>query len=178
MLSDIGIKEQIDSGNISIEPFAAENLLAGNYKVHLGPSILKPIPSTKIVDPNDKSTVPEYEKLNLEETSYVLQPGEFILGQTAEKIGLNSSIGMFIDGRSTLARLGLTIHQSANYIPAGQDPHIITLEIYNAGIWQVKLTNNMRIGKLVVFKFEQANAIPEKKSNPYNGQQETTGAKF
>lgn len=178
MLSDIDIKEQIDLGNISIDPFMGENLHAGKYDVHLGRFLLKPLASDDVVDPNDKATVPEYKKLDLDESSHVIKPGEFILGQTVEKIGLAAGIGMFVDGRSTLARLGLTIHQSATYIPAGQDPHIITLEIFNAGVWQVKLTNNMHIGKLIAFKFDQANAIEEKESNPYNGQKETTGAIF
>ncbi len=178
MLTDSEIKKLVKDEKISIQPFNEAKVKAGKYNVHLGQYLLKPIPTDTILDPTDTSTTPEYEKIDLVTNTFVLRPKEFVLGQTLEFIGLSADIGMFIDGATTLARLGLSIHQSATFINPGQDPHIITLELYNAGPWKIKLTYKMRIGRLLVFKYNSANEICAKDYNRYNGQKETTGAIF
>lgn len=146
--------------------------------MHLGQYILIPKKSSQIIDLADPKVQPGYEKKDLSIEPFILNPGQFILGQTLELVGLESDIGMFIDGSSTVARLGLTVHLSSSFIPPGQDPHIITLEIYNAGPWKVKLSWNLRVGKLVMFQYSEENTITAKTYNRYNGQQEVTGAKI
>lgn len=178
MLTDKQLLSLIKSGKVTIEPFAPSNLMAGKYDVHLGPTILIPKKTTKIIDPEDPKKYPEYQKINISKKPFVIKPGEFVLGQTAELIGLSAEVGMFLDGRTTLARLGLTVHLASNFIPPGQDPHIITLEIFNASPWKIQLTNNMRVGKIVAFQYSDKNTISAKDFNQYNGQKEAMGATF
>lgn len=181
MLTDKQLKQFIKEKKISIEPYNEKKIKAGKYDIHLGKYLLQPVPTKVVIDPTDPKTTPEYKKLDLEsmgDEGYLLKPQEFILGQTLEQIGVAADVGMFLDGSTTFARLGLTIHQSANYIPPGQDPHIITLEIFNASPWQIKLSYKMRVGKVIAFRYEEDNTISAKDYNRYNAQQETTGAIF
>lgn len=178
MLTDKQLLDLINNGRVTITPFNEKNLKAGKYDVHLGNNLLIPQDTTEIIDPTNPKSSPKYAKFNLAEKSFILEPKQFVLGQTAELVGLPADVGMFLDGSTTLARIGLTIHQSANYIPPGQDAHIITLEIFNASPWRIKLVDGMRIGKFIAFKYSEENRINAKDFNRYNGQQETTGAIF
>jgi dCTP deaminase len=178
MLTDGQIKECLKAGKITIDPFIEGGAKAGKYNVHLGKTLLVPTNENELIDPTDPTKSPQYKKIDLETQEFILQPKQFVLGQTYELIGLDADVGMLIDGATTLARIGLSIHQSATFINPGQDPNIITLEIFNAGPWQIKLTNKMRIGRLLVFKYTQPNEIKAKDYSPYRSQKETTPAIF
>lgn len=178
MLTDKEVLKLIQEKKITFDPFDINSLKAGRYEVHLGQFILVPKDPGKVVDPLDESTQPEYDKIDLKQQSVILKPGTFVLGQTDELVGIPADIGMLIDGSTTLARLGLTIHQSATFLAPGQDPHVITLEFYNAGIWDIKLTYGMRIGKILAFRFSEKNVIEARSYNHYNGQKEATGSIF
>lgn len=178
MLSDTEIASHLKKNELSIDPFNPAHLGAGSYQVHLGKIILVPVPTDQLINPLDAQTQPAYTKIDLTQEPFVLTPGMFVLGQTVEKIRLSSQFSAIIDGSSTLARTGLTIHQSATFISPGQDPHIITLEIKNDGIWNIQFTLGMKIGKLIFFKYESPNTVELKEANQYNGQDETIGALF
>jgi dCTP deaminase len=88
-------------------------------------------------------------------------PGEtFILGWSAEyiKIPVESRMAARVEGKSSLARLGIGIHVTAPTIHAGFDGQI-RLEIINHGYFAVALKPGMRICQLV---FEQALGTPVK----------------
>jgi dCTP deaminase len=178
MLTDTQIKQLIKEGKISITPFNESDIKAGKYDIHLGSTLLLPQRLDAVINPKDPTIQPEYKKVDISENSFILKPGAFVLGQTLEVIGLSADVGMFLDGSTTLARLGVTVHLSSSFIPPGQDPHIITLEIFNAGLWQIELSTNLRIGKLLVFTYDSDNEIATRTFNRYNGQQEVTGAKI
>jgi len=178
MLSDKQIKKLIHLKKVTVTPYDESNLKAGKYDVHLGRYVLIPKKTKKIVDLYYPKFQPQYGREDISKKSFILNPGQFILGQTLEVIGLDSDIGMFIDGSTTMARLGILIHLSSTFIPPGQDPHIITLEIFNAGAWKVALSYKVKVGKLLVFKYSEKNAIAAKTFNRYNGQREATGAKI
>lgn len=178
MLADNEFLSLLRRGDIFISDFSDKNLKAGKYDVFLGRYLLVPDPDTKEVDPTNLKKSPKYIKHDLEKQPYTLKPKHFVLGQTQEEIGLSNKVGMFIDGSTTLARIGLTIHQSALYIPPGQDPHIITLELFNCSPWSIVLSYKMRIGKIIAFKYDKPNTISARDFNKYNAQKETTGANF
>jgi dCTP deaminase len=93
-------------------------------------------------------------------TGYVLEPGDFVLGWTEEYIDLptQSRIAARVEGKSSLARLGIGIHITAPTIHAGFDG-TIQLEICNHGTLRVRLTPGMRVCQLI---FEQTVGTPEK----------------
>lgn len=176
ILSDLEIKECIANGDIGITPFNENQLESGNYRITLGSKLLIPIPGLR-VSLNDIKTQELYKEFNLKKKPYTLKPNEFILGQTHEQIALKNNIAGILDGRSTFARLGVSIHQSSQFVTPGQDPHIITLEIYNAGPFEVELTYGVEFGKLIFHKFEKGNSRGYKDYGTYIGQKKTTGAR-
>jgi dCTP deaminase len=99
----------------------------------------------------------------------VIGPNEFLLGWTMEKIKLphTSKIAARVEGKSSLARIGLGIHVTAPTIHAGfgvnpDHPRYagspIRLEIWNAGPLEIILSQGMRICQLI---FEEVHGTPE-----------------
>ena len=69
----------------------------------------------------------------------VLKPNEFALALTHERITVPRNLIALVEGRSTYARVGLTMHQTAPWIQPGWSGQI-TLEIRNSGLWSIALT--------------------------------------
>jgi dCTP deaminase len=100
---------------------------------------------------------------------FILKPGGFVLGWTAEKIQLpyTSRLAARVEGRSTMARLGVGVHVTAPTIHAGfgfvDDPlHVgtpIRLEIWNCGPLHVCLEKGMKICQLIL---EEVHGTPDK----------------
>src|SRR5690554_3969486 len=118
MLSNEDIKRALKSGQLVINPFRDDFVRAAGITLHLGPNLMKPVPGT-VVDIK-RGIMPEYKEIIITpEKPYELQPGEFILGHTFQTVTVGQSLGFFIEGRSTLARLGLTIVQTAMMVYPG-----------------------------------------------------------
>jgi len=67
-----------------------------------------------------------------EQDQFRLNPGQFVLAQTLERIRIPNDLAGFVEGRSSWARVGVTIHMTAPKIDPGFDAHI-TLEMANFG---------------------------------------------
>ena len=83
--------------------------------------------------------------------AFMLHPGEFVLGSTAERIKLPDDLVGRLEGKSSLGRLGLLIHSTAGFIDAGWDGHITlelsniaTLPIATGSSWKVACTCRRR----------------------------------
>lgn len=70
---------------------------------------------------------------------FVLRPNEFVLALTHEKVRIPSTMIAIVEGRSTYARVGLSMHQTAPWIQPGWNGRI-TLEIMNHGPINIELT--------------------------------------
>jgi len=90
--------------------------------------------------------------------SYAIEPGEFVLAPTHEKIGLprTSKLAAWVEGRSTIARYGLSVHITAPVIHCGYGdpkPRPLTLEMVNYGPFRLIVhPNRTRICQLVIEK--------------------------
>ena len=94
----------------------------------------------------------------------IIQPGEFVLGITYEwvELPLSAGIAARVEGRSTLARMGLAVHLTAPTIHAGWEGKI-TLEMVNLGGWPIKLRpGELRICQLV---FERVGEFPDSEND-------------
>ena len=91
---------------------------------------------------------------------FVLRPGKFILGWTLETVNLpmTAKVAARIEGKSSLARLGLLIHFTAPTIHSGFN-NLIRLEMINHGIVPIRLRRGMKICQLI---FELTFGTPEK----------------
>jgi dCTP deaminase len=96
---------------------------------------------------------------------HVIKPHEFVLGWTEEKIDLpiTSRLAARVEGKSSLARLGIGVHITAPTIHAGFQGSI-QLEIFNHGLLWIRLVPGMRVCQLI---FEQSLGTPQK---GYKGQ--------
>lgn len=106
--------------------------------------------------------------------SFCLEPDEFILGLTHESIAIPRNVIAHVEGRSTYARLGLSMHQTAPWIQPGWSGRIV-LEIKNHGPVRVELTPLLdRPCQLTFFQLTsalpQALAYGEKKEDSYADQ--------
>ncbi|KKK59575.1 hypothetical protein LCGC14_3033010, partial [marine sediment metagenome] len=93
--------------------------------------------------------------------AFFLHPGELALAMTYEKVTLPADIVGWLDGRSSLARLGLMVHVTAHRIDPGWSGNIV-LEFYNSGKLPLALRPMMKIGAM---SFETLSGPAE---NPYN----------
>lgn len=92
---------------------------------------------------------------------FILHPGELALAMTLESVTLPDDIVGWLDGRSSLARLGLMVHVTAHRIDPGWSGNIV-LEFINAGKLPLALRAGMPIGAL---NFETLSSPAQ---HPYN----------
>lgn len=97
--------------------------------------------------------------------AFFLHPGELALAVTLEAVTLPDNIVGWLDGRSSLARLGLMVHVTAHRIDPGWCGKIV-LEFYNSGKLPLALRPGMVIGAL---SFE---ALSGSADRPYNRRQD------
>jgi dCTP deaminase len=110
------------------------------------------------------------QRIDIPQDGYVFRSGTFLLGWTIEKIQLPhpSRLAARVEGKSSLARLGIGVHVTAPTIHAGfgfkkDDENFagspLQLEMWNAGPLDIKLMEGMRICQLI---FEVVDGTPEK----------------
>ena len=170
ILSDATIRKSIETGKIRIFPdFDDKDIRPAGVRLHLGDELLVPIPG-QTVDLSGTHDL-NYEKVIISNTrgGYVLRPGEFVLGTTYETIHVPTDIVAKLDGRSTLARLGLLIHCSSDTIDGNHEhPRSIVLEMKNIGTFNLILKPRIPIALLV---FHTLTAQIQQKSQAQYGQQ-------
>ena len=166
LLSDTDIKNQLQAGTIVISPFIETNLRSASYRYTLGNILSKPVANGKVIDIRENSEM-SYESFDLTQSEYVLQPGEFLLGQIAESISLAPNIGSFTDGRTQLARLGVEVVMNSMFVEPGQKGSHETLEICNSGPNPVLLYAGMPIAKGIFFFMQSPTSQPYSEYGTY-----------
>jgi len=91
----------------------------------------------------------------------IIPPHSFLLATTKEYIKLPNNLTAFVEGRSSIGRMGLFI-QNAGWVDPGFEGQI-TLELYNANRLPIKLESDRRICQLVFASMDS------KADNPYQG---------
>jgi len=160
ILSDIQILSAINAGDIVINPFDRRYLGTNSYDVHLGRHLA--VYKNTILDPKHPNDV---DYVEIPDTGLVIYPGEFFLGVTAEYTETRRYVP-FIEGKSSIGRLGLFIHVTAGRGDAGFQNHW-TLEL--AAAHAVRVYAGMPIGQLIYFDTGPV-AVPydKKRSAKYN----------
>lgn len=117
-------------------------------------------------------------KIELGEPFYI-HPGEFVLGTTYEYVRLPSDIAASLDGRSSLGRLGITVHSTAGFIDPGFSGRI-TYEMRNEGSSPVALYAGMRVAQLCFFELDDPAIAPygSTEVSKYKQQLTTTSSRW
>jgi dCTP deaminase len=147
-LSDKDIKQAYNDGAIKIFPYDDKRVQPASYDVLLGNQFMVFDNHTiEVIDPR-VSVADNMKTITLTDDEYfILQPNQFALGVTYDKIGVNGSYAAQINGKSSLARLGLIIHTTAGFIDPGNDLNI-TLELFNTNSVPIKLYPKMKIAQV------------------------------
>jgi dCTP deaminase len=169
MLSDVQLKQYLSEKRIRIAPSVRESdIRPTGIRVHLSEDILVPVHQSDPVE-LDGSTGPTFVKNRIGRDGYTLQRGEFILGVTKEIIAADAALVCQIDGRSTLARLGLMIHCGSTIFDHIQSSgRAVTLELANVGPFSIKLTAGHPIA-LVTF-MQLSSPVDQAEYQQYVGQ--------
>lgn len=105
---------------------------------------------------------------------YILLPGQFVLATTMEYLNLPNDLTAFVEGRSSMGRMGLFI-QNAGWVDPGFCGEI-TLELYNANRCAIELQAGRRVGQLVFAKMDQEALHPYR--GKYQGQRGAVGSRI
>ena len=128
----------------------------------------------------DSKNPKEYtEDVLVDKRPFILHPGEFILGITREKITLSDDIVGYVDGRSSLGRLGITAHITSGFVDPGFSGRLV-LEICNLGKMPVTIYPDMRICKLILFRMSSPCEVPynKRKDAKYKDQNNVSESKI
>ena len=145
ILSDKKILEAIETGDIVIEPFSRECLGTNSYDVHLGKWFA--VYKDRVLDARKHNQIEHFE---IPEEGFVLQPGTLYLGVTEEYTETYHAVP-FLEGKSSVGRLGIDIHATAGKGDVGFC-NTWTLEI--SCTQPVRIYAGMPIGQLIYFMVE------------------------
>lgn len=144
-LSDKDILEAINNKVIKISPFEIAQLQPASYDVRLYSEIIRPTAEIASI-----RNPPLYIKQNILD-GCILLPGEFILGAVNEWIEIDNSIVARIEGKSSLGRLGLSVHITAGFVDPGWSGRL-TLEIKNHAPYNIIIIANDLIAQISFHK--------------------------
>lgn len=146
-LSDKDIEKAIKAGDIIISDFDRERLQPASYDILLGDRFfLTESYKTECIDPVKKRFAEMREVVLKKGEVFVLHPGVSILGISLDYIGSRKYL-IQLHGKSSLARIGLLVHNTAGLINPGHFLHI-TFELCNLNRVPIVLTPGMAIGQL------------------------------
>jgi deoxycytidine triphosphate deaminase/intein/homing endonuclease len=124
ILSDRTIREQLEAGRIGIDPLGPNAVQPSSVDIRLDNSFRVFLNHTRTVIDVKEDLTDLTQQVDIDEgEAFILHPGEFVLASTREVVSLPDDIVARIEGKSSLARLGLLIHSS---LP-GSEP-VYTLE--------------------------------------------------
>jgi len=149
--------EHIRKGSIVIEPFRHECLGTNSYDVHLSRYLA--VYKNRVLDARKHN---EIEEMIIPPEGLILQPGTLYLGVTEEYTETHEHVP-FLEGKSSIGRLGIDIHATAGKGDVGFC-NTWTLEI--SCVQPVKVYAGMPVGQLIYFTIEgEINNLYHKKMN-------------
>lgn len=169
ILSDKTIKKLLASEELIISPITEQSIQPASVDIRLGRHFLK-------VDENNVECM-NLEKpikyIEFEADEVIIPPNSFLLATTMEYIKLPDNLTAFVEGRSSIGRMGLFI-QNAGWVDPGFEGEI-TLELYNANRLPIKLTSGRRLCQLVIAKMDDTAENPYR--GKYQGQRNAIGSR-
>lgn len=146
-LSDTDIHKAIKAGDITLEPFDKKKLQPASYDIRLGNTFIVNDPhTTSFIDPV-KGIHPNTHSVEVADgDTFVLHPGVSILGYSKEYFGSDRYL-IEVNGKSSLARIGLLVHNSAGLVNPGHFLNI-ALELCNLNNVPIILRPGMEIAQL------------------------------
>ncbi|MBB1254684.1 dCTP deaminase [Streptomyces sp. OF3] len=136
------ITQAAHDGRLTITPFEPGQVNPNSYNVRLGPTLLTY--TTEVIDAHQPNPT---RAIEIDESGYVLQPGELYLGHTLEQVGSNTFVPLLF-GRSSVGRLGLFVEITA---PIGDIGFHGQWTLMLSPIRPLKVYAGMKIGQIMFF---------------------------
>ena len=170
ILSDGGIQTRLDNKELIINPLDKNCIQPASVDLKLGKQfIIIKHWGADILDFNSK---PNYQSIESDE--FLVPSHSFVLATTVESICLPHDLTAFVEGRSSVGRMGLFI-QNAGWVDPGFKGQL-TLELYNANSLPIRLRSGRRICQIVFCKMDQKTKRPYK--GKYQGQKGAIGTRI
>ena len=181
VLSDGTIRRLVEEQRIKIEPWDSAMVQPASVDLKLGTSFRvfhnHRLPAIDLAEPPTGVT----EHVQIEDNaSFVIHPGEFVLGSTVEWVELPDDIVARIEGNSSLGRLGLIVHATAGFVDPGFSG-TLTLEITNLTRVPIVLWPGKPIAQLSFMALDQAAERPyghPDLGSHYQSQAEATESRY
>lgn len=146
-LSDKDIKAGVEGGLITLVPFTEKQLQPASYDIRLGNTFIVNESHTASFIDIERNIFPKTQTIEIPDgQEFVLHPGISILGYSKEKFGSDEFL-IEVNGKSSLARIGLIVHNSASIVNPGHFLNI-ALELCNLNNVPIILRPNMLIAQL------------------------------
>ena len=181
ILSDRTIREEIQAGRIQIDPLGEGSIQPSSVDLHVDRYFRVFLNhSARVIDVKEsQEDLTELLKIDDDE-AFILHPGEFVLGSTAERVRLPDDLVARLDGKSSLGRLGLLIHATAGWVDPGWDGHL-TLELRNVATLPITLYPGMKIGQISFVRMTTPADTPygsKEIGSKYQGQEGPTPSRY
>ena len=170
ILSDRTIRQLLRQKTLGIQPLDDGQIQPASVDIRLGDTY-------SIAEETSAGIVyldSEVRYRTIRAQSYLLLPGQFVLATTMEYFRLPNDLTAFVEGRSSIGRLGLFI-QNAGWVDPGFEGEI-TLELYNASRSAIELRAGRRVGQLVFARMDAPAQNPYR--GTYQGQRGATGSRI
>ncbi len=169
ILSDKTILRMLRENTLSISPFEETQIQPASVDIRLGDTF-------SIVEDSSTGIITLENEImykTIRSDTYILLPNQFVLATTMEYFDLPNNLTAFVEGRSSLGRMGLFI-QNAGWVDPGFKGEI-TLELYNANRCAIELKVGRRVGQLVFAEMDEVALNPY--NGKYQGQKGATGSR-
>jgi len=181
VLSDRTIRSEIEAGRIVIEPYDPSLVQPSSIDVRVDNRFRvfnnSRYPYIDVRQPMEGLTEPVTVEGG---DPFILHPGEFVLGQTLEKVTLPNDLVARLEGKSSLGRLGLLIHSTAGFVDSGFSGNL-TLELSNVANLPITIYEGMPIGQISFMRMDGPVDHPYgsgEAGSKYQGQTEPTASRF
>jgi dCTP deaminase len=169
IVSDRSLRELLARREIVVEPLDDRQIQPASIDLRLGDHFLK-------VDENSVDSIAldkPVPYVEIKKPEIVIPPQTFLLAVTREFIRLPADITAFVEGRSSIGRIGLFI-QNAGWVDPGFEG-TITLELYNANRLPIRLASGRRICQIVFARMDGPASRPY--AGKYQHQAEAVGSR-
>ncbi len=171
----------VEGGHIRIDPWDAAMVQPASVDLRLGETF-RVFHNHRVttIDLRDPPRGLTEEVTITGDEPFVIHPGEFCLGSTAERVELPADIVARIEGKSSLGRLGLIVHATAGFCDPGWKG-TLTLELNNLTRVPIKLYSGLAIAQLSFMTLDAPALRPyghEQLGSHYQGQAEATESRY
>lgn len=170
ILSDETLRKMIAAGSIVVEPIEPYQVQPASIDLRLGRHFLR-------IDENTLESLSldtELPYVQIEKDEIIIPPHSFLLATTVEVIKIPANVTAFVEGRSSIGRMGLFI-QNAGWVDPGFEG-TITLELFNANRLPLRLSAGRRICQIVFAFMDKPTRTPY--TGKYQGQRGTVGSRI